>query len=367
MHVTFVLPFAFWTGGVRAVYEYARRLRSRGNEVAVVFPFVPYRFRTAANAWGEGRAWVRGVGRNLVYGSHPPGTPVRWNPKMLPWITDRFLPDADVVVATAWPTAYSVNRLAPRKGAKCYLIQHREIDGGPMDLVDATYRMPLYRIAGSNFSDRLLQRELGVTADAVAQNGVDTRFWRPEAQSRGQRSGVLMAYMLGARKAAAEGIEALTRVHRARPETPIRAFGQTRDPLLPNFVEYHRGPSDDRLKELYGAAQVFLYCSRYEGFGLPPLEALAAGCAVVSTRVGDVPEFVVAGSTGLLVEPGDIDGMAAAVLELLDDPDRCESLGRAGVQQATAYDWERATDRFEQTLTRALAARGRRGRRHVAR
>ena len=148
MRVTFVLPFRFATGGARVVAQYAERLHRRGHAASVVFPAVPYRFRDSPRLGSGLRGWLGTLASNLLPDAIPSGPTVVSQASMVPMIADRFLPDADVVVATAWPTAPSVARLSRSKGVKCYLIQHRELDSGPSAAVDATYRLPLFRIAG---------------------------------------------------------------------------------------------------------------------------------------------------------------------------------------------------------------------------
>lgn len=81
---------------------------------------------------------------------------------------------------------------------------------------------------------------------------------------------------------------------------------------------------------LLGALDVFVLPSWTEGLPLVVLEAMAAAIPVVATRVGGTPELVAHGETGLLVEARDVDGLTAAIAELLAQPDRGKSLGRAG-------------------------------------
>ena len=354
MRVTFVLPFPYWTGGVRTVYEYSRRLRARGHTVEVVFPLVPYHFRVGPGGWRSARSWLAACRRNLLHGAHPPRPPVTWQVRMVPRIADRFLPDADVVVATAWPTAYSVSRLSARKGAGCYLIQHREVDSGTPERVDASYRLGLYHIAASRSTARAMVETHGVPIHAVAPGGVDAAFWGAP-RGREPRRGVLWSCSPIEHKGGADGRAALELVHRARPAARLTAFGFGRAPRLPRFIEYVRRPTDAALRELFAGAEVFLYSSRSEGFGLPPLEAQAAGCAVVSTRVGDVAEFVRDRESGLLVEPRDAPAMAHAMVTLLEQPAWRARLARAGVATAARHGWEPSTETLEQALERAAA------------
>jgi len=93
---------------------------------------------------------------------------------------------------------------------------------------------------------------------------------------------------------------------------------------------------DDPASLLAGAA-VLAYPSRYEGFGFPPLEAMAAGVPVVASAAGAVPEVV--GDAALLVPVGDTDALASGLLEVLSDPDEAARLVAAGRERVAGYSW----------------------------
>ncbi|MFO7170637.1 MAG: glycosyltransferase family 1 protein, partial [Chloroflexota bacterium] len=90
---------------------------------------------------------------------------------------------------------------------------------------------------------------------------------------------------------------------------------------------------------LYSAATVFAYPSRYEGFGLPPLEAMACGAPVVAAEASSLPEVV--GDAGLLVPPDDVAGWAGALWRLLADESLRAELSRRGLQRAALFSYER--------------------------
>ena len=105
------------------------------------------------------------------------------------------------------------------------------------------------------------------------------------------------------------------------------------------FVECIGFVAEEEKPALYRGARSFLFPSRYEGFGLPVLEALACGTPVVGSEAASLPEIV--GEAGVLLPPDDAEGMAGAVIQLaIDDAFRAE-LSRRAVEQAARFSWER--------------------------
>jgi glycosyltransferase involved in cell wall biosynthesis len=93
------------------------------------------------------------------------------------------------------------------------------------------------------------------------------------------------------------------------------------------------------LLALYGAATLVAYPSHYEGFGLPPLEAMACGAPVVATRVASLPELL--GDAALFVDIDDVDGLARTIRDLMHDDTRRARLAAAGPARAASFTWER--------------------------
>jgi glycosyltransferase involved in cell wall biosynthesis len=108
------------------------------------------------------------------------------------------------------------------------------------------------------------------------------------------------------------------------------------------FTGYLPGPD---LPLWYNAVDIFVYPSLYEGFGLPPLEAMACGTPVISSNAASLPEVV--GDAGLLVEPTDVDALADALRTLVGEPCLRAELRRRGLARAAGFAWGRAA---EQTL-----------------
>jgi len=107
-----------------------------------------------------------------------------------------------------------------------------------------------------------------------------------------------------------------------------------------NRIRVERDVSDERLAALYAGAEVFLFPSRYEGFGLPPLEAMACGAPAVVYDAAAVVEAC--GKTAMRVPVGDVDALTQAVERLLDNAALREEVVAAGRERARAYTWPEA-------------------------
>ncbi|QEC46252.1 glycosyltransferase family 4 protein [Baekduia soli] len=115
---------------------------------------------------------------------------------------------------------------------------------------------------------------------------------------------------------------------------------------------------EDELRALYAGCAGFAYPSLYEGFGLPVLEAMAAGAPVITSTASSLPE--VAGDAALLVDPGDTDAIGAAITRLLTEPGLADDLRARGRARAAQFSWERTARETLALLLAACSATGQR-------
>ncbi|NLE11228.1 MAG: glycosyltransferase family 4 protein [Actinobacteria bacterium] len=133
--------------------------------------------------------------------------------------------------------------------------------------------------------------------------------------------------------------------HRIRDE--VRKRGLTGKILFPGFI------GDEDLPAVYSAATVFVFPSLAEGFGLPPLEAMACGTPCVVSNSSSLPE--VTGSAALLFDPTSLDSFEDCVIRVLTQPELREHLCREGLRQAGRFSWSRSAEETLEVYRSALA------------
>ncbi|MEO6863218.1 MAG: glycosyltransferase family 4 protein, partial [Microcoleus sp.] len=276
-------------------------------------------------------------------------------------VTDSDVPDADIIIATWWETAEWVSKLSPSKGAKVYFLQHYEaFDYTPKERVDATWRLPMHKIAVAKWLENKARDEFGNLSVSLVPPTVDTtQFYDPLSRS-GQRRGkqsvptVGMYYSITPWKGCALVIKAFKLVAERIPNLRLVAFGSGEPPAphlpLPEGTEYEILPSQDQLKELYSKCDAWLFASKTEGFGLPILEAMACGTPVIGTPAGAAPELL-AGGGGILVKPEDPEDMAKAIEQICQLSDaEWRAMSETALETVIYYTWKDSTDLFEAAL-----------------
>ena len=183
----------------------------------------------------------------------------------------------------------------------------------------------------------------------LVPNGVDN-FFTPAAEEGAEGDYILYAGTIEPRK----GIDLLVSTWESLPEPRPRlvlcgAEGW-RVPVPPG-VERTGYVTREQLRELYRRALLFVYPSRYEGFGMPPLEAMACGAPVIATRTGAIPDY--AGDAAIVIEPGDRTALREAIVRILHDRALRRELRARGPVRARQFGWDTSARTMSDLLTEA--------------
>jgi glycosyltransferase involved in cell wall biosynthesis len=154
---------------------------------------------------------------------------------------------------------------------------------------------------------------------------------------------------------ARDALSSLVLVGSAGPGSNQIAQAIAAHPALQRHIVLTGHVPDGDLSPLYSGAQLFVYPSLYEGFGLPPLEAMQCGTAVITSNTSALPEVV--GDGGVMVAPDDVEGFAGAMLDLARDSDRRRALQQRALTQARRFSWELSTAATLRAYRAALVRR----------
>jgi len=129
----------------------------------------------------------------------------------------------------------------------------------------------------------------------------------------------------------------------------VRKLGIDQEVIFTEYMPHHQMPS------VYQAADLFVFPSLYEGFGLPKLESMACGTPVVSSNAASLPEVV--GAAGILVDPYDANEMAEAMCRVLSDKSLAQDLIKKGLKQSKRFSWVQTARETLATYKKAMAGR----------
>ena len=327
---------------MRAILGYADRLAARGHAVTLIVPASGALRAAWRNARRIGPDWVAGFRPRVLWVS-------RWEAETLP--------DADVTLATAWQSATVVAAAPARCGAKFYLIQHYEsLYHGAPATVDATYRLPLRRVVISTWLAEIMRERFAAESEVLVTPVDRALFHRVDARVTTPRPRVLMLHHTYAWKGVADGLEAVARARSRAPQLCLVGFGVRAPRERAPYDEFHANPRQDALAALYSGCDIYLCPSWDEGLGMPSMEAMACGVALVTYDNGGSRDYARDGETALVARRRDVEHLAACLSRMATDEAVRTRLGAAGQAfVTTAFDWDRATARLEALFARASA------------
>jgi glycosyltransferase involved in cell wall biosynthesis len=341
MDVTFLVPSTKRTiGGVIALYEFANGLSRRGHRVNLLHLAIVDGHIEHVDDLG----WFP-FDKNIEH-------------HLLPALDDTALPNADFIETTAVEFFLSSERqemtgLPRTAGLPFLFIQAYGIFTPETE--DHAFHVPYPKVCIARWLVDVL-RDKGVPSEDLEYipYGLDHDAYRLTRPITERPRQVAMLYNAHPIKGARFGLQAIEEVRRRMPDTRAVLFGN-KDPdrAMPDGVSYVKLPPREMLvAEIYNGSRVFLCSSTSEGFGFCSIEAMASGCAVVTTDNGGSDDYARDGETALVCAPRDVIGMADRVERLLRDDTLHARIATHGHESVRRFDWDESARRLEEFLER---------------
>jgi len=355
LKINFTLWDLLLSGGTRVIFELANRLQDRGHEVTITS------LKKRDVSWFPLKAEVRCVERSIFprtidYGFRRMGLDVKID---FIELLAKSIPDCDVNVGTFYPTAFAVYR--SEKGIPFYYAQHYEplitTDPYERSLAGEIYYLPLNVVTVSTWIKDAIYRDFAKETTVVL-NGVNLDVFHPREVKRDSEDKIVLCRPSNIWwKGFYDLIEAMKIVYKARSDVQLAMF--TAERLLfrkfPFPVKMLSSPSDKDVAKLYSSCDVFVSSSWYEGFHMPPLEAMACGAPVVTTDCGGgVSDYAKDRFNALVVPSRNPNALANAILKVLSDESLAKTLGKNGTTTAKQFTWDKTVSEIEELFRKAL-------------
>lgn len=326
MIVTFLVPSTpHPSGGVLGIIEFANGLARRGHEVHLVhLPFIGPRAEGTAD--------------------------LAWCP-MEPSLIHHFVDDVEEADLPESEFSFCFDSRIPASGLPLTFFQASQIL--PPEIDEAILRSPGLLLCTAGWLRRFAI-DSGVPAPRAFHlpYGIRHSKYQLTEPIEGRPPRVAMLYNRHPMKAPHVGIEAIDAAKALVPDLEAVIFG-TEPTLdgLPAWMEYRPMPSQEELvNDLYNRSRVFVSPAIVEGFGLAAVEAMACGCALVTTASGGPEDYATDRETAFVSAPLDVEAMASSIVLACTDTSLCADVAEAGRQRSLTFDWDVSAEMLERIL-----------------
>ncbi|MEC9422784.1 MAG: glycosyltransferase family 4 protein [Nitrospinota bacterium] len=342
MKITFLASqYARISGGNRALFEYANRLKKMGHSVRWFVLGRPAR-------WYRIDHWPRIFNKKI---SVLAPDVIDWMDNEIPIellsVNDRSLiPNADILLATAWQTADFSSSFSEDKGKKFYFVQHHEsLWTREKNRAQRTYYMPFRKMVISSWLKNILYEQYKQEADVlVTPVNNDIFFKTDKNKNAGIR--VCMLHHDYDWKGYKDAIEAVKKVRSENCKIELVVFGEKLKDPTPLYeeagfaFEYHYRPTGEALRKIYSSCGTFLCSSWYEGLGMPAMEAMMCGAALVTTDTGGSWDYALNEETALVSPSKDPEALAKNLARILGDDSLRLKLAEMGYKKIRQFSWD---------------------------
>ena len=349
--INFILNGVANSGGGKVIRIYVSELIKRGYDVQIYFSYASYAYKKGIK--GQIYKFLSGLKKFYKYKIRNELNDVKqYNYKVVPFINDKYIRDADITIATAWVTAYDVIKLNEKKGKKYYFIQDYEIWDNEI-LGKKTYELNLNKIVISTWIKNKIEQQGIKDKIKLLYNGVDIDTYKIDNKVFEEKNTIncLMLSHNLEKKGVEQGLRAFELAKEKYGDLNLIMFGlKTPHKKMPDYIKFVENPSISELVKLYHNTDIYIFPSKEEGWGLTVTEAMASKCAVVGTNTGCMLDIGKNEENALISEPNDIIALANNIIRVAKDTKLREEISLHGYNTVKNMSWEKQVDKFIEIL-----------------
>lgn len=334
-------------GGTKVLYEYANYLTHKGHTVEIA-----YMANQLWSRFGLPEPIRKILARLSVY--YRP----RWfklDKKIRKYalfsVNNKSVHDADVIVATDVRTAKPVAGLNQKKGEKYYFIQGFENWVLSNEDVYMTYALGMHNITVAGWLSKMVDQYSSEKSICIP-NSINTSLFcvKNSIEQRNPHS-LAFHYRSNPVKGCEYAFETIRILEKKYHDLIVTVVGIENEPDdMPKSCKYVHHAKPSEVADINNNVAVFMCTSVIEGFGLPGLEAMACGCALVSTDCLGIHEYAEDGKTALISRIKDAEGMARNIERFFDDNELRIRFAKTGALEASKRSTEKSAEKFERVI-----------------
>lgn len=335
LKISFLLRGRGVAGSVRSTMRIGNELLARGHDVRIFYR------DDLSGLWNR----VREFCLKVIYGFNNDWL-LMFKGSSFPYNklnADDFFSD-ELIIAMCMQTTLDMWDLPGEIGIK--ILHCRGAEPHIRDLMLETWRLPIYKLALSSCLAEMIESETNQPVVGVVPNGVNTKEYFPAIPDAG-REGVGSVFGWSKAKDPESIVEIMQMLGRRLPGVPRYLFSSGKKPKGIKGVHFKRLPTVEQARTIYSSCRVWFWSSIEEGFGNPVLEAMACGCAVVSTDCGGPGDIIEDGVNGFLVDIGNSGAMAHKIERLYKDDKLRNHMCANAIKTVESYSWPKAVDKLE--------------------
>lgn len=338
LKISLLLPGRGSAGSVRSSMRVGNELLTRGHDVRIFYrnnlPGLRNRVREICLKvrYGFGKDWLlKFNGRSFCYSK----------------LNATDFSSDELIISMCARTTLDMWNLPEEVGIKVLYCRGAEPDRWEQML--ETWQLPIYKIAISSRLAEMIARETNQPVVGIVPNGVDTKEYFPCIPDS-EREGIGSTFGWSTAKDPDSIIDIMQMLGRKLHRVPRYLFSSGKKPKGIKGIHFKRWPTLAEARRIYSSCKVWFLASFSEGCPNPLLEAMACGCAVVSTDCGGPSDIIKDGVNGFLVEVGDTETMVDKIVLLYNNEQLRNQICANAIKTVESYSWPKAVDKLEAYL-----------------